>query len=267
MPEKLDEEVAKLQVLASGLHSVLRRVGVVHHRPLTQNGFIRPGPKSSGDIVSSSTVSLRSVSVILRFTYYKYSCSHRCQLCLPTTASEMVLMMSGFRRQCKNLDGILPNLLKTIVTESLVLVLRGAAVLYQTSTEATTESEHAVRQFTELYADLHAFPREGGPQISVLCSHLGSGHYFYGPLYLTVDSLVLLLREECKQEDILGNGFQILFSHSASCLVQKQIQFRHGAHCTAVLLHSFPIARELLEGNKACEKRECFLGDKEPKAP
>ena len=58
------------------------------------------------------------------------------------------------------------------MTESLVLVLRGTAVLYQTSKEATMESEHVLRQFTKLYAELQAFLHEGGPQISVRSSHL-----------------------------------------------------------------------------------------------
>ena len=39
----------------------------------------------------------------------------------------------------------------------------------------------------------------------------GSGHYFYGPLFLTVNSSVLLLREECNQEDTLGDDFRIFF--------------------------------------------------------
>ena len=108
--------------------------------------------------------------------------------------------MFGFCRQCIILDGILP------MTESLVLVLRGAAVLYHTSKEATMESEHVLRQFTELDAELQASLYEGGPQISVRSSHL----------FLTVNSSVLVLREECNQVDILGDDIQVCFWHSAS---------------------------------------------------
>ena len=43
---------------------------------------------------------------------------------------------------------------------------------------------------------------EGGPQISVRSSHLGSGHHFHVSLYLTVNSSVLVSREECKQVEI-----------------------------------------------------------------
>ena len=62
---------------------------------------------------------------------------------------------------------------------------------------------------TVLYAELHVFLREGGSQISVRSSHLGAGHYFYSPLFLLVNSSVLLLREECNQEDKLGVDFRI----------------------------------------------------------
>ena len=43
-------------------------------------------------------------------------------------------------------------------------------------------------------------------------SHLGSGHLSYD---LTVNSSVLVLREECKQVDFLGDDFRIPFSRSA----------------------------------------------------
>ena len=69
-------------------------------------------------------------------------------------------------------------------------------------------------------------------------SHLESGHYFYGPLFLKVNSSVLVLREECEQEDFLGDDFRIPFSRSAFCLVQQQIQFmRQRHHNAAVTFH------------------------------
>ena len=126
------------------------------------------------------------------------------------------------------------------------------------------ESEHVLRQFTELYAKLHAFPREGGPQISVRCSHLGSGHYFK-QLYLTVDFLVLLFREECKQEDILGDGFRIFFL--IQLLAWFNYRYSSGTGHNALQSSSFTLSllRASYEGNKACEKRECFLVDKRAK--
>ena len=36
---------------------------------------------------------------------------------------------------------------------------------------------------------------------------------------------MLVLREECKHLDILGDDFQVRLRHSAPCLVQLQIQF------------------------------------------
>ena len=41
-------------------------------------------------------------------------------------------------------------------------------------------------------------------------SHLEPGHYVYVPLYLTVNSSVLVLREECEQVDFLRDDFRIL---------------------------------------------------------
>ena len=90
---------------------------------------------------------------------------------------------------------------------------------------------HVLRQFMELFAELYAFLHEGGPQISVRGSHLEPGHYLYVPLYLTVNSSVLVLREECEQVDLLGDDFRIPFSRSAFCLVQQQIQFMRQREC------------------------------------